>query len=97
MKTLRRDSRFESDGVEGGSPAPTKVSLGEATTMRPGGVVHALPALLTIGELSDLLKLSEKTIRRMIAAGRLPCVRLGRQLRFLPGDVFRWLEARKEG
>lgn len=97
MKTLRRESRFESDSVEGGSSAPIKVSLGEAATTRLGGGVHALPALLTIGELSELLKLSEKTIRRMITARRLPCVRLGRQLRFVPGDVFRWLEARKEG
>jgi excisionase family DNA binding protein len=53
--------------------------------------------LLTLPELAERLQLSEKTIRRMIAGGRLPCVRLGRQLRFLPGDVFRWLAARKEG
>jgi excisionase family DNA binding protein len=52
--------------------------------------------LLTLPELAEQLQLSEKTLRRMIASGRLPCVRLGRQLRFLPGDVFRWLEARKE-
>lgn len=58
-----------------------------------GSVEH----LLTLPELAERLQLSEKTIRRMIACGRLPCVRLGRQLRFLPGDVFRWLAARKEG
>lgn len=58
-----------------------------------GSVEH----LLTLPELAERLQLSEKTIRRMIAGGRLPCVRLGRQLRFLPGDVFRWLAARKEG
>ena len=56
----------------------------------------ALEQLLTLHELADRLQLSEKTIRRMIADGRLPCVRLGRQLRFLPGDVFRWLQARRE-
>ena len=56
-----------------------------------------LERLLTLPELAERLQLSEKTIRRMVATGRLPCVRLGRQLRFLPGDVFRWLAARREG
>lgn len=57
----------------------------------------AVPRLLTLQELSQVLQLNPRTIRRMIAARRIPCVRLGRQLRFVPGDVFRWLEARKEG
>jgi excisionase family DNA binding protein len=56
-----------------------------------------LAPLLTIRGLADLLGTSEKTVRRMVCAGRIPCVRFGRQIRFLPGDVFRWLEARKEG
>jgi excisionase family DNA binding protein len=57
---------------------------------------EALQRLLTIVEVADHLRLSEKTLRRLIARGRIPCVRIGRQIRFLPGDVFRWLEARKE-
>ncbi len=56
-----------------------------------------LAPLLTIRGLAELLGISEKTVRRMVAARRVPCVRFGRQIRFLPGDVFRWLEARKEG
>lgn len=52
--------------------------------------------LLTLPELARLLQLSETTVRRLVGARRLPCVRLGRQLRFQPGDVSRWLEARKE-
>lgn len=74
----------------------------EAITNGHGGSRHhngngSVEHLLTLPELAERLQLSEKTIRRMIAGGRLPCVRLGRQLRFLPGDVFRWLAARKEG
>jgi excisionase family DNA binding protein len=57
----------------------------------------AFPALLTLEELSLALRVNPRTIRRMVAARRIPCVRLGRRLRFVPGDVFRWLEARKEG
>lgn len=72
----------------------------EAITNGHGGRRNgtgSVERLLTLPELAEHLQLSEKTIRRMIAGGRLPCVRLGRQLRFLPGDVFRWLAARKEG
>lgn len=58
------------------------------------GVVEQL---LTVTELAERLQLSEKTIRRMIAGGRLPCVRLGRQLRFSTSDIVRWVSARKEG
>ncbi len=52
--------------------------------------------LLTLPELARLLQLSEKTVRRLVGARRLPCVRLGRSVRFIPGDVLRWLSARKE-
>lgn len=37
--------------------------------------------LLTVSEAAGLLAVSEKTIRRWIAAGRLPAVRLGRLVR----------------
>lgn len=39
--------------------------------------------LLTVSEAAGLLAVSEKTIRRWIAAGRLPAVRLGRLVRVL--------------
>jgi excisionase family DNA binding protein len=51
---------------------------------------------MTLAEVARTLQLSEKTVRRLVAARRMPCVRLGRQLRFLPSEVFRWVEARKE-
>jgi excisionase family DNA binding protein len=56
-----------------------------------------LPELLTVPQLAELLQTSEKTVRRMVSSRRMPCVRFGRQIRFVRGDVFRWLEARKEG
>ena len=52
--------------------------------------------LLTIREVAEFLHLDEKTVRRWAARGRIPCVRLGRALRFARGDVFRWVSARKE-
>jgi len=53
--------------------------------------------MLSIAEVARLLKLSAKSVRRLVARGSLPCYRIGRLVRFAPGDVFRWLEARKEG
>jgi excisionase family DNA binding protein len=53
--------------------------------------------LLSIAEVARLLKLSVKSVHRLAARGSLPCYRIGRLVRFAPGDVFRWLEARKEG
>ena len=53
--------------------------------------------LLTPREVADLLQVSEKTVGRLVAHRRLPCVRFGRSVRFLSGDVLRWLAARKEG
>jgi excisionase family DNA binding protein len=50
--------------------------------------------LLTIEQLADLLAVSPKTVRRLVARG-FPHIRLGRVLRFDPADVSRWLTARK--
>ena len=53
--------------------------------------------LFSIAEVARLLNLSVKSVRRLVARGSLPCYHIGRLVRFAPGDVFRWLEARKEG
>ncbi len=74
----------------------------EAITNGHGGS-HArfqgsgLERLLTLPEVADLLRLSEKTVHRLVARRRMPCVRVGRSVRFVSGDVLRWLSARKEG
>lgn len=50
----------------------------------PGGSTPAAPALaplLTIPEVADLLRLSERQVRRMVATGDLPVLRFGRSVR----------------
>lgn len=49
--------------------------------------------LYTIEELSELLKVSTRTIRRLIRRRELPVIRIGRQLRFSRKAVNAWLES----
>ncbi len=43
--------------------------------------------LLTIPEVKDILRVSEKTVRRWIAKGELPAAKLGNQWRIRPRDL----------
>jgi excisionase family DNA binding protein len=56
----------------------------------------AAEALLTTAQVAELLAVSERTIKRLVARRGLRCVRLGRSLRFDPADVSRFVAARKE-
>ncbi|PWC55382.1 hypothetical protein TSH7_28500 [Azospirillum sp. TSH7] len=51
-------------------------------------------ALLTIPEVAERLQVSIKTIRRWIASGDLPTVRLGSQIRIQPKDLDIFLRQR---
>jgi excisionase family DNA binding protein len=56
---------------------------------------HALPRLLKLPEVAEVLRVSPKTVQRLLKRG-LPCIRFGRSVRFEPKAVSRWLDARKE-
>jgi len=47
--------------------------------------------LLTIPETAARLNLSEHTVRRRVASGELPAVRLGGLIRIDQDDLERWL------
>jgi excisionase family DNA binding protein len=72
----------------------------DATDLARDSATRPLPSamqpLLTLSEVAGLLRLSDKTIQRLVAARRLPCVRIGRRVRFLSADVFRFVAARKD-
>jgi excisionase family DNA binding protein len=63
---------------------------------QPGVGSNPPAELLTAHQLAQRWQVSEKTLRRWMASERLPCIRVGRLVRFDPGDVSRWLSARKE-
>lgn len=71
--------------MNGGGVAPDR-SWGGGETLTP---------LLTLEEVAEVLRLNPRTIRRLIAARRLPCVRLAGRIRFLPADVVRFVQARR--
>lgn len=58
--------------------------------------VAGLQPLLTVGEVAAVLRLSNKTVQRLVASRRLPCVRIGRRVRFTVADVLRFVAARKD-
>jgi excisionase family DNA binding protein len=51
--------------------------------------------LLRPEAVARLLACSPKTVYAWAARGSIPCVRLGRLVRFRPGDVRRFVEAHK--
>ena len=52
--------------------------------------------LLSVAETATRLRVSEKTIRRLIARGELPALRVGSQIRIDVADLERWLHGEKD-
>lgn len=51
--------------------------------------------LLTVREVAERLKLTEKSVRRYISEGKLPAVKLGRVLRVREADLETFVEERQ--
>jgi len=54
-----------------------------------------LNRLMGVEEVAELTSIPESTVRRMVTKGRIPCVRLGKHVRFDPEDVAEWIEGNK--
>jgi excisionase family DNA binding protein len=52
---------------------------------------------LSIKEVAAFFRVSEKTVRRWIAAGQLVAHKLGRQWRISPDEIERFLATRSSG
>ena len=74
-----------------------EASSDDDRTVSPAEVGRDLgpPRLLTLPEVAVFLSVSPKTVRRL-GSRCLPCVRLGRVVRFRQADLLRFVEARKE-
>src|SRR5512139_3744885 len=52
-------------------------------------------AFLTTDEVLEYLQVNLRTVYRLIKAGKLPAVRVGRQWRFRRADIDAWLETQR--
>jgi excisionase family DNA binding protein len=52
-------------------------------------------AFLTTEEVLDYLQVNLRTVYRLIKAGRIPAVRVGRQWRFRKADIDAWLDSQR--
>jgi excisionase family DNA binding protein len=52
---------------------------------------------LTTEEVIDYLQVNLRTVYRLIKAGKIPAVRVGRQWRFRKGDLDAWLATERRG
>lgn len=43
--------------------------------------------LLTIKEFAKIVKMAPKTLYRLASSGKIPCVRIGRNIRFSPDMI----------
>jgi len=53
--------------------------------------ISANEALWTVREAAAFLRLGRNTVYEWAASGKLPSVRLGSRIRFLPSALRRWL------
>jgi excisionase family DNA binding protein len=54
-------------------------------------------SFLTTEEVLDYLQVNLRTVYRLIKAGKIPAVRVGRQWRFRKRDIDTWLESSRPG
>ncbi|MBI2071196.1 MAG: helix-turn-helix domain-containing protein [Elusimicrobia bacterium] len=52
--------------------------------------------LLSPEKLAEYLDVSRKTIYRWAVCGIIPCVRLGKSLRFDKAEIDQWIEGKKD-
>ncbi len=53
------------------------------------------PQLLKPAEAARSLAISERKLWGLTKCGEIPCVRIGRSVRYDPRDLASWIEARK--
>ena len=46
-------------------------------------------------EAAAAMNISERTLWSLMSDGKIPCVRIGRSVRYDPSDIRAWIEAQK--
>ncbi len=55
------------------------------------------PRLLRANEAADTLAISTRKLWELTNRGEIPCVRIGRLVRYDPADLQAWIERKKTG
>ncbi|HHH31785.1 MAG TPA: DNA-binding protein [Polyangiaceae bacterium] len=53
--------------------------------------------ILTIKEVAEYLKVTERTLYRLAQEGKIPAFKVGASWRFKRADIDAWIEAQKPG
>ena len=53
-------------------------------------------AIMTIGEVADYLKVTERTIYRLAGAKQIPALKVGGSWRFSKADIDSWIKRQSE-
>ena len=61
-----------------------------------GNSIQEIEACLTMDEVLGYLKVTSRTIYRLIRNGDLPAMRVGRQWRFRRQDLDAWIERQRQ-
>ena len=62
----------------------------------PSQAVHGIEALLSLDEVSKVLRISESGVYRLVRSGELPRVKVGNRTLFDPHDVRTFIASRRE-
>ena len=58
---------------------------------------HSADQILTIVEVADYLKVTERTIYRLAGAQKIPSFKVGGRWRFSKADIDRWIREQSSG
>jgi excisionase family DNA binding protein len=76
-------------------------SRGNGVAIFKSGVLHKLMALddeiLTVQEVSELLRVHKATVYKLIRQGRIPAFRIGTDWRFRMESLSRWMAESYKG
>jgi excisionase family DNA binding protein len=63
---------------------------------KPMPSIPAHNAIMTIGEVADYLKVTERTIYRLAGAKQIPAFKVGGSWRFSKADIDSWIKRQSE-
>jgi len=53
--------------------------------------------LLSVGEVAACLQVKIATVYQYVNAGKIPCVKVGRRVRFREADIEAWIKQNSKG